>query len=45
MVRSLRALSVDTLPGVGLYIQEEQPGAVVEAVEEVNRVSLPAQAP
>jgi pimeloyl-ACP methyl ester carboxylesterase len=39
---SLAALSVDTIPGVGLYIQEERPGAVVGAVERVA-AALPAR--
>lgn len=36
-------LSVDTVPGVGHYIQEERPEAVVRAVERVVAAAFPAR--
>jgi pimeloyl-ACP methyl ester carboxylesterase len=36
MRSSLRSFEVDTLPGAGLYLQEERPQAVVDGVERLS---------
>jgi len=33
---SLRSLEVDTLPGAGLYLQEERPQAVADGVQRLS---------
>ncbi len=48
-VRLLRSrvprVSIDTVPGAGHYLQEEQPEAVVYAVNAVRRELVPAEGP
>ena len=45
MVESLPGLVVDSVTDAGQYIQEENPGAVVRAVEAQLRISQPATKP
>jgi pimeloyl-ACP methyl ester carboxylesterase len=45
LISSLPQLAVDTIPGVGHYVQEEQPDAVVRAVGEVASVTATPPGP